>query len=176
MLKNHRSDHLNDGLCTEVCKHEAAFLVQSVVVCFRADVYLTVGCVYCYRQQVHHCHQLWVVEMVQFLILTSFMCCQARNFQLRPDISSLVSSSFFSLSFCRLSSCWTPSDDWLHQTSLSDFDQNAWLLSPDNCYIGPVTDVQYSRATDVIATCLSVGWSVCMCTLLCVFPVCVFAE
>lgn len=144
---------------------------------FRADVDLPVGCIYCYRQQVHYYQQLCVGKNGPISDISwNFVCCQAKDFHLRPDISSVV--SFLSLSCCHLGSCWTPSDEWLHLTSLSDFDWSAWLLSPGNCYIGPVTDVQYSHARDVIATCLSVGWSVCMCARLrvCFLCACVFAE
>lgn len=61
-------------------------------------------------------------------------------------------------------------------TITPDFSQHGWLLWPGNCSIGPGTDVQYWCARDIIATCLSVGWSVCMLVPVCVSCVCVLSK
>lgn len=116
---------------------------------FRADVDLTVGCIY--RQQVHYYQQLCMEKMVQFMILIATLCCQVGIFS--SDLIFLL---------------WCPHLSFFCRSAISA--AFGHLLINDYTWL---TDAQYSHARDVIATCLSVGWSVWMYALVCVFPVCV---
>lgn len=158
-----RSDLFNASLSTEFCKHQAAFLVQSVVVFDAFQSRCWFNC------RMYLLLQTTCAPTARFLISVATLSVVVAG------IFSSDPSSFFSLSFCLFSSCWPPSDEWLHLTSLLNVDWNSWLFWPDNRYISPVTDAQYSRIRDIMATYLSVGWS-CVCSHLCVCFLCVLAE
>lgn len=85
------------------------------------DVDLTVGCVdynRCTTTTSSSSRSVWEKNGPVSDGSCNFLCCQTWTLQLWPDISSVVSSSWFSLSSGHLSRGWTPSNEWLRLSSV----------------------------------------------------------